>query len=399
MYIQVGIGTKRSLVILIVNNVSDFVIFHNSLVSLHVQVHNQLRQFILSGQWPYGSRLPSESDFVEYLRVSRTTIRLALQQVEVEGLIERIAGRGAFVIYQADKEHINRVIAFVTSDFDSENQLLALSGIESAAKLRGYQVVFTKARSREEEVDILNSMQEKDSGVVLWSNGSDISRIDKATYQRFRMRIVLLDRTIDGFECDCVTSDNYGGATALLQHMVELGHQHIVFLSHPMVLLSTVKDRYRAYQDVLQANGLTLSEPWVIGPPGKELSFRRALRASVDNHSLELQQIKEYMFSKQPRPTAIFAINDLMAVMTMRAMKLLSVMVPDMVSVAGFDDADLAAHLDVPLTTVAQDSYMLGKTAAQRLIDRIEGYSGPISNQIIPTQLRIRRSTALAVRM
>jgi len=364
-----------------------------------MQVHNQLRQLILSGQWPHGTRIPSESDFVEYLRLSRSTIRLALQQAEVEGLIERIAGRGAFVIYESTKTHLNKIIAFVASDFDSENQLLALSGIESEAKSRGYQVVFSKARSRQEEIEILTTMQEKDAGVVLWANGSDVTNIDKIAYQRFHIPIVLLDRTIDGLECDCVTSDNYGGTHALLQHIVELGHQRIVFLSHQMTDLSTVKDRYCAYQDVLRENGLPAANPWLIGLPGKEMSFRRAIRSSVDNHSLELQQIKEYLLTAEPRPTAIFAINDLLAVLTMRAMKLLGLDVPGVVSIAGFDDHDMAAHLDVPLTTVAQDSYTLGKTAAQILLNRIEGFSGPFCNQIIPTQLRIRSSTALPVRI
>ena len=398
--LNVYTGSDRHIIVvfgfLILNKVSDIVISHNSLVSLHMQVHNQLRQFILSGQWPNGTRIPSESEFVEFLRVSRGTIRLALQQAEVEGLIERFAGRGAFVVYETNKILVNKILAFVACDFDVENQLLALNAIETEAKSRGYQVVFSTARSRQEEIIILNGMQEKDAGVVLWSNGSALSAEDKQVYPRFRIPIVLLDRTIDGFECDCVTSDNYGGACAILQHLVELGHKHIVLLAHQMSL-STVKDRYRAYQDVLRDNDLLLFEPWVIGPAGKEISFRRALRASVDNQSLEIQQIKEYVANTNPRPTAIFAINDLLAVLVMRALKLLDIAIPEAMSVAGFDDTDMAAHLAVPLTTVMQDSYSLGKSAAQMLIKRIEGYSGPVNNQIIATQLRIRSSTALPV--
>lgn len=380
------------------NKATDIVISQDSLVSLHVQLHNQLRQQILAGYWPNGMRIPSENQFAEHLGLSRGTVRLALQQAEVEGLIERIAGRGAFVVYNPSKEREDRLIAYVTCDFDSELQLLILNGLEGEAKARGYQVVFSKPRNRQEEIDILQGLQKKDAGVALWPNGSDTAQQNARIYEQLRIPIVLLDRKIHGFECDCVTSDNYGGAQALMQHLVELGHQHIVALSHHGMELSSVNDRYRAYQNVLEANGLTPKEAWLIGQPGKEMSFRRALRSSVDNKSLELQQIKEYMLTAQPRPTAIFAVNDLLAILAMRAMKLLGLSIPDTISIAGFDDTDLAAHLDVPLTTVAQDPFTIGKKAAEMLIDRIEGHAGPVNHQTVPTQLRIRSSTALPVR-
>jgi LacI family transcriptional regulator len=78
-------------------------------------------------------------------------------------------------------------------------------------------------------------------------------------------------------------------------------------------------------------------------------------------------------------------------------MKLLDLPVPDAVSIAGFDDTELSAHLEVPLTTVAQDPFTIGKRAAQLLIERLEGYNGPTVCEIIPTQLRLRSSTAIHV--
>jgi DNA-binding LacI/PurR family transcriptional regulator len=377
------------------NKVADIIISQESVVSLHVQLHNQLRQHILSGYWPINSRIPSENQFAEHLGLSRGTIRLALQQAEVEGLIERIAGRGTFVAYTPAKDRKDRLIAFVTCDFDSENQLLVLTGIEGEAKARGYQVVFNKAKNRQEEIELLRGFQEKKAGVALWPNGSDTPHQNARVYQQLRIPIVLLDRKIHGFDCDCVTSDNYGGARALMQHLIELGHRDIVALSHHGMDLSSVRDRYCAYQDVMEASGLKSQKAWLIGQPGKEMSFHRAIRSSVDNKSPELQQIKEHMINAKPYPTAIFAVNDLLAVLAMRTMKLLGIAVPHVVSVAGFDDTDLAAHLEVPLTTVAQDPFSIGKKAAQMLIDRLEGFVGPVNHHIIPTQLRVRSSTAL----
>jgi DNA-binding LacI/PurR family transcriptional regulator len=56
-------------------------------------------------------------------------------------------------------------------------------------------------------------------------------------------------------------------------------------------------------------------------------------------------------------------------------------------------------HLEVPLTTVAQDPFTIGKRAAQLLIDRIEGYAGPANVEVIATQLRLRSSTSVPVRL
>lgn len=73
---------------------------HNSYISLHVQLHNQLRRLIVSGCWQYGERIPTEAQLSRHLDISRTTVRIALQRIEVEGLIKRNAGRGTFVTWK-----------------------------------------------------------------------------------------------------------------------------------------------------------------------------------------------------------------------------------------------------------------------------------------------------------
>ncbi len=382
------------------NKVVDVVISHNSIVSLHLQLHNQLRQLILSGRWSHGSRIPSETQFAEHLKLSRSTIRLALQLAEIEGLIERKAGRGTFVAYLPSKERKNRLIAFVTCDFDAENHLLILNGAESEAKARGYQLVFSRAKNSQEETDVLKRLQENDAaGIILWAQAVHSHPNSAWGFSPSHMPVVLVDRKIVGVEWDFVTSDNYGGAQALMRHLIELGHKRVVFLSHHEMAISTVMERYQAYRDVLQEAGQTPMPPWFIDQSGKEPGVRDVLRSAADSRSPYLQMIKQYMLSAQPRPTAIFAVNDYVAILAMRAMKLLGLKIPDDVSLAGFDGTDIAAQLEVPLTTVAQDPFTIGKLAAQDLIDRIEGYSGPAKCEIVSTKLHIRSSTSTPVRV
>jgi len=378
--------------------VTDVSISHNSVVSLHAQLHNQLRQIILSGRWPNGARIPSETQFAEHLKLSRSTVRLALQQAEIEGLIERRAGRGTFVAYTPSPEQKSRLIAFVTCDFDAENHLLLLNGAESEVKARGYQIVFSRAKTHQEETEILQGLQQGNiTGVLLWANAIHSHEKDQSWFQQFHVPITLIDREIRGVETDCVTSDNYGGALALMEHLVELGHRRIVYLCHHEMEISTVMERYRAYRDVLQRIGEIPPEPWLISQPGKEPNVRDALRSSGDTRSADVQKIRKYMLTSTPQPTAIFAVNDYVAILAIRAMRFLGLRVPDSISIAGFDGTDLGAQLDIPLTTVAQDSFTIGKRATQILIDRIEGYAGPARCEIIPTQLYIRSSTAVPI--
>lgn len=384
------------------NKVNDISISDNSFISLHVQLHNQLRHLILSGRWVSGSRIPSENELTSHLNISRSTVRLALQQAEIEGLIERAAGRGTFVAPIISKDIRRRLIAFLTCSFDAENHLLMLNGAEQEGRARGYQIVFSNAQNQEEEFEILQRLKEEGiAGVLLWANARASKALEPNVirYQQVKVPIVLMDRTIYGLDCDCVTSDNYGGTRALMRHLVDLGHQHIVFLSHYEMEILPVAERYRAYCDVLAETGLSAAEPWIIGEPGIEVSASYALQSSLNYKNPVLQQIRNTMLNAQPRPTAIFAVNDYLAVLASRAMKQLELQVPDMVSIAGFDDTDLAAHLEVPLTTVAQDAFTIGKRAAHRLIDRIEGDAGDTLIELIPTELRIRSSTSVPVQV
>jgi DNA-binding LacI/PurR family transcriptional regulator len=199
-------------------------------------------------------------------------------------------------------------------------------------------------------------------------------------------------------ECDFVTSDNYGGMYAMMRHLIDLGHTEIAFLSHFEMELLPVRERYRAYRDAMHEAGLTPRNPWHVSQPGQEILASDVFRTSMNANSLEIQQIKEYVLSAQPRPTAIVALNDYLAVITMLALKLLNLRVPEDISLAGFDDVDLAAQVETPLTTVAQDFFEIGQLSAQLLLQRLQGDLGATHCEIIPTELRVRSSTSVPIR-
>jgi GntR family transcriptional regulator, arabinose operon transcriptional repressor len=385
---------------MLMNKVTDITISQNSFVSLHVQLHNQLRHLILSGRWATGSRIPSESEFVRHLKISRSTVRLALQQAEIQGLIERFPGRGTFVTFQPTQPYASRLVAFVIHWFDSDSLLLMLKGAENEARGRGYQIILNTVQNQQEEIEVLQRLKSENIvGVLIWpdAGASKEDPQNALSYNSVDLPIVAMDRPIYGVNCDFVTSDHYGGAESLTQHLVDLGHQHIAFLSNQQTHLYAVQERYRAYCTVLERNGLKPQAPWQIGHPNSELGANDALRASGSTRSADLDRIKAYVASADPCPTAIFALHDYIAIMAMRAMKQLNIPVPEGISITGFDDLDMSAYIEVPLTTAAQDHFAIGKQAARRLFDRLEGYAGERVCEVVPTQLRIRASTAAPV--
>jgi LacI family transcriptional regulator len=98
------------------------------------------------------------------------------------------------------------------------------------------------------------------------------------------------------------------------------------------------------------------------------------------------------VLQREPRPTAIFAGNDQLALAVQRAAQLLKIQIPQELALVGFDDLDISAHRDVPLTTIAQPALEMGKTAAEMIICRIEQSLPCVVQRILPTRLVVRQS-------
>ncbi len=368
-----------------------------SAVPLHVQLLDQIRHLILSGEWAPGSRLPSEADLGRDLAISRGTIRQALQNAEVEGLIERVPSKGTFVAQRPVREAPLRLIGFITSDFLSDHQRQLLRGAEDLARSRGYSILFSSSsQDLATENRLLDQMvAEQVSGVLIWPIYEDApSRRLFELGVRCDPPMVLMDRTVPGLVCDSVTSDNYAGAYAATEHLIRLGHQRIVFLTRPLLELSTIADRLDGYRDALQEAGITPLEPWCIEPSVGERGEQYALHQySSAGTSVEIAAIAKRLQEPQ-RPTAIFAMNDLTALLALKAANLVGLNVPRALSLVGFDDMDFVTLLPVPLSSVAQDTFALGRRAAELLIERIEGYEGPPRTELLPTRLMVRATTA-----
>jgi GntR family transcriptional regulator of arabinose operon len=366
-------------------------------IPLHVQLLNQLRQLILSGQWPPDTRLPSEPTLGRRLDISRGTIRQALSNGESEGLIVRVPGKGTFVAPLALERRSGNLIGYVTDDCCDPLQSQVLTSAQSVVTAMGCRVIFANSNGdMEEEGRLLEQMvgEIKVAGIIIWPVAREVpaGRVLQLCQQR-AVPLVAVDRTVEGLACDFVTSDNYGGAYAAVEHLLGLGHERIAFLSHPVNYVSTVAERWRGYRDAMRDAGLAVHDPWLVGQPGRETCSRIGVEGDADDHDRDVEEIAHYLKSAQC-PTAIFAVNDSMTIRALKAARMLGMVVPEDLSLVGFDDdAIIGALLDLPLTAVGQDAQGIGKRAAELLIERIQGYSGSRREESLPTELKVRGST------
>lgn len=374
---------------------------HNSYISLHVQLHNQLRQLIISGRWQYGEKIPTETQLSRHLDISRTTVRLALQRAEVEGLIKRTAGRGTFVTYQPEENTSTHLVGYITRSFDNEIHRVELNSAETELRSAGYRVIFSNATTSDEEVTILEQLLDYGiEGVMLYphAESTQAQKDILLRYQAQNIPVVFIDRTVKGIESDYISSDNYAGGYTLTKYLIELGHQHIVFLQPRIQGLLPIDERYEAYCTALQEHGLPVYDRLQVDSgDGYEFFETDAFQVLAAEESELVDNVIQCLKRLDPQPSAIFGVNDSLAIIALAAVQRMGWKVPEDISIIGFDDISLAAYITVPLTTMSQDAHELGKVAALQLIERLEGDTSPPVRHKVPTQLRIRMSTSTPI--
>ena len=381
--------------------ISDIKLDHDSYISLHIQLHNALRQLIVSSRWQHGERIPSEPQLAKYLNISRSTVRIALQKAEVEGLIKRAAGRGTFVSYETDQRSNTSFIGYVTRSFHNEIHRILLSSVETELRSEGYNIIFSNAVNNEEEVNVLEQLLENDlAGLILWANArvTEGQRAILREYQARNIPIVFIDRFVDGIDTDYVGCDNFGGTYMLMQHLLELGHRSFVFLQHNINNLYPIDERYRAFQKALKESNLELHDVWKINSPHHNEFFETDIFQLLEDQDSSInKQIITLIQNAKEKPTAIVCANDALAILTIRAIRSIGLRVPQDMSVVGFDDISLAAYMEVPLTTASQNAHDIGQRAATLLLERFDGIAKPPQHINVPTRLQIRMSTSTPI--
>ncbi|MCE7000229.1 LacI family transcriptional regulator [Saccharothrix sp. S26] len=211
-------------------------------------------------------------------------------------------------------------------------------------------------------------------GLVLIDSGSDAPAF--AAFAQSGLPCVAVDVDVDGPRATYVTSDNVGGAAMAVRHLVEAGHRRIATITGPRANRPAA-DRLDGFRAAMAEAGLAVPPEYVV-----EGDFYRPSGQSATRSLIALPE----------PPTAVFCAGDEMAVGALLAARHAGLRVPDDLAVVGFDDIELAALVEPPLTTLAQDKAGIGVAAARAVLTMVHGGEKP-PPAFLPTRLVVRSSS------
>jgi|SRR5579864_1817640 len=188
--------------------------------------------------------------------------------------------------------------------------------------------------------------------------------------------VVCIDRCPNAWTGDGVVVANEEGAYEATKHLIRSGHRHLAVITGP-ALLANATERLNGFKRALREARLPIAPEFI-----QEAAFDMRTGAQAARRLVRML----------PRPTAIFACNDLMALGTLHALHELRLRCPEDVSVAGFDNLEFCEFTNPALTSVYQPGYQMGTVAASLLVERIKGLADAPKRIALQTELKIRNS-------
>ena len=269
-------------------------------------------------------------------------------------------------------------LAVIVPDVANPFFTLIVRGAEDVARRAGFRVILCDTRADlAVEREVLEEMiAHRVEGIVI-APVSDRSREPLRRLEAFGIPFVLVDRTVPGIDVDAVLGESAGGAQRLVEHLLRLGHRRIAMIVESD-LVSTARDRRRGYEAALAAAGIALDPALVadatVDPSGGFTGMQKLL---------ELDE----------PPTAVFTVNNLVALGAIEAVRAAGLEVPDDVALVCFDDIEYASRLYPFLTVMEQPAETFGTLSTQLLVERIEGRAPERKRVVVlPADFVVRRS-------
>ena len=338
---------------------------------LVVQVASAIEDIIETHGVGRDEAIPPERNLASTLGVSRTTVRAAIRLLIDRQKLYRVPGSGTYVRPndEGTGNHFsgfpaNRIVAFSILELSNPWFVELTKGIQTALRKQNLSCLFNIADfDLNEEHRFLEQIcrERLVSGVLiaplLYKNQS------MRVYEQLReakIPFVFVSHNIDVVEADYVVADGYAGAYEAVSYLIQLGHRHIGYVNCNTFVADTIinTNRRQGYLQALREHGLTpMPIPQFVNV---KQDFAAGYRAMGE--LLELT----------PRPTAVLAFNDSMAIGAYRRTHEAGLRVPEDMSIIGIDNTEMAATWEVPLTSVDPSPDVVGRHAVNTLLHRIE---------------------------
>ncbi|MBX3239287.1 MAG: LacI family DNA-binding transcriptional regulator [Chitinophagaceae bacterium] len=190
--------------------------------------------------------------------------------------------------------------------------------------------------------------------------------------------LIYIDREYEGFATGSVTIDDYDGAFAAVEHLIQTGRKRIAHLRGPNGM-ALAEQRFRGYIECLKKHNLDIDESLII-----TTNFKVESAIEPTQSLLDLPEA----------PDAIFGVNDQVAIGAMKVIRSRGLKVPENIAIAGFDDSPISAYIYPSLTSVARPGRRIGMEAA-RIFEASQKDTGEttVTTLVLPSELIIRESS------
>ena len=250
-----------------------------------------------------------------------------------------------------------KIIGLIISDCSNPFFAHVIKGAQDVAREAGYHIVLHSTEENpnleEEAIDLL--LELRVAGLLITPTQKKIDCILKL--KRLHIPFILLSRQFEEVVTHYVVTDDVIGGYLATQRLINRGHQKIVFINGPYEN-SAAKERFRGYQRALEENKIVFNE-----------SLVEWGNVNIEDGYNTMRRI----LAKEKPPLGMLSYCDYVAIGAMKAVWEKNLIIPEDVSIVGYDDIDFVKYLDVPLTTVHQHKYGIGKKGAEILVNLIEG--------------------------
>lgn len=276
------------------------------------------------------------------------------------------------------RKNAPRIIGVVVPDIVTHFFASILNGIENMAVRNGYFVIITTSHEsyENEKRNIENLVNMRVEGIIacLSQETTDYSHL--ATLKDINMPLILFDRVclIDQFSS--VVADGEYSAQIATQHLLDNGSKRVAFIGGANHL-DIVKKRKHGYLEALRSNHIPIEKELVVC---RKIDYEEGKIAT------------ETLLSLPNPPDAILAMNDTLAFAAIEVIKSHGLRIPDDIAIMGYTDEQHANYIEPKLSAISHQTYKMGETACQLLIEQTKGNKA-IKQVVIPTQLQVRESS------
>ncbi len=272
------------------------------------------------------------------------------------------------------KRSSTKTIALILNDLSGPFYSELIKGVQEVTIANGYDLIACSSLGGPDSTAVKFLKEKRVDGVIILASNVNDDIIE--TSQRKRFPIVLLDRYLEG---DCLLNvhvDNEQGGYLATKHLLDQGHRKVAYISGSNHSVDN-QNRFNGYKRALEEHGIPYEKKWNISGNFTRDGGYSATKTLIVQGDL---------------PTGIFYANDEMAIGGLKAFKEKEIIVPNDISVIGFDDIQIAEYVSPPLTTVRQPKYEMGTLATHILFQALADEQLNQKYYKLSTELIIRKS-------